>query len=180
MTEEDSFIRQKEKDDLHNKRRQQQLEALRTQEREGIAEVLDTTEELADEALALGFDESTAAILPMVPLIEVAWADGKVTDREASKVLEIAEKRGIQGKEALGFLELLLEKKPSSVFFERTNRVLARILNESPEDLAKRDVIEQARAVADASGGFLGLGNRISDVEKKALDELADLFELKS
>lgn len=176
MTEEENYIKQKEFDKLHAERRERQLEALRKQERSGIADALHTSEDVAEEALLLGFDAATAPILPLVPLIEVAWADDKVTDAESEKVLELAEANGITSDEALDFLKLLLEKKPSDLFFERTNRVLAHLLNDDAHD--SKDVIAQARAVADASGGIFGFGNRVSDIEEKVLKELADLFGL--
>ncbi len=176
MTEEENYIKQKEIDKLHAERRERQLEALRKKERAGIAEALHTTDDVAEEALLLGFDAATAPILPFVPLIEVAWADDKVTDRESEKVLELAKAHGIESDEALEFLGLLLEKKPSNLFFERTNRVLAHLLEDEEHD--SKDVLAQARAVADASGGFLGLGNRVSDIEEKVLQELAELFGL--
>ena len=50
-------------------RRARELEALYRTEREGIATRLHTTQEVAEEALELGFSRETARVLPLVPLI---------------------------------------------------------------------------------------------------------------
>ena len=39
-------------------------------------------------------------------------------------------------------------------------------------------IIDRARAVALAAGGFLGIGMRISDVEEKVLGDLAKAFSV--
>ena len=41
----------------------------------------------------------------------------------------------------------------------------------------RREVTGRARRVAEATGGFLGLGNRVSIDEQKVLDELGKAFE---
>ena len=40
----------------------------------------------------------------------------------------------------------------------------------------EQDVLGRARAVAEAAGGFLGLGNPVSDAEQRMLEELAGAF----
>ncbi len=175
-TNEDNYITQKELEKAHQERRERQLEALRKEERAGIAVKLSSSEEVAQEALDLGFDAATARVLPMIPLIEVAWADGKISSGEVEKIMELAASRGIEDAAAIEFIELLLEKKPSSLFFERTSRVLAHLIDEDPDNPETRDVLEQAKAVAAAAGGFFGLTDPISGDEKAMLDELAEIL----
>ena len=43
--------------------------------------------------------------------------------------------------------------------------------------LIRDEVMGRARAVAQASGGFLGLGNKISRAEKKLMAELEQVFD---
>jgi hypothetical protein len=40
----------------------------------------------------------------------------------------------------------------------------------------KSSVISRAQSVAEAAGGFLGLGNKISDVERSVLSKLESAF----
>ena len=75
--EEDKYFKQRELERREAARRERELAALRQTEREGIAEVLNTTEEIAEEALELGFSQETARVLPLIPLIHrpfSSWA----------------------------------------------------------------------------------------------------------
>ena len=176
--EESNFITQKEKDKLAKERRERQLKALQEQEQKDIAATLNTSDEVAAEALALGIDAATAPVLPLIPLIEVAWADGSLSQKESEAVLEAARNKGIKNPAALEFIELLLSKKPSQLFFDRINRVIAAMVQEHGGD-AGSTILEQAKAVAEASGGFFGLTNSVSDEEKELLDNFAKMFGIK-
>lgn len=178
MTDEEKYIARKEVDKIHDQRRERQLEALRDEERSKIAVALNTSEDVAAEALELGFDAATSSVLPLIPLIQVAWVDGKLTESEAQKVLEIAKARNVHAPEALEFLDMMLAKRPSAVFFERTDRVISHIIAQDPSNEATSDILELAKAVAEASGGFFGLKDPVGKEEKALLAELADLFNV--
>ncbi len=176
MSDEDNYILQQEKEKLARERRERQLAALRAEERGAIAGVLATSEEVADEALDLGFDSETARILHLVPVIQVAWADGKLDDKEREKVLELAKERGVDSASpAYEFLELLLDTEPSKQFFARTNKVIAHLVSDGGIE-SSDSLLDLCRAVAEASGGFFGLGNHISGDEAKLMQELGELF----
>jgi len=175
--EEDKYIKQAESDQIARVRRERQLEALRREEREGIADVLQTSQEIAAEAMDLGFDRETSRILHLVPLIQMAWADGEVQDDERARVLQASHDRGItRGSAAHEFLELLLDQRPSDLFFERTNTVIAHLLKQDPTGREAHDLIEHAKSVATAAGGFFGLG-KVSADEQALIEDLKDLFE---
>jgi hypothetical protein len=177
--EEDKYILQQEQDKLARERRERQLAALRDKERGAIAGVLATSEEVAEEALELGFDSETARILHLVPVIQVAWADDKLDDKEREKVLELASDRGVEpGSSAYEFLELLLDEKPSKQFFDRTNRVIAHLVADGGVE-SSDNLLELCRAVAEASGGFFGLTSAVSSEERELIDELAEFFSAK-
>lgn len=173
--EEEKYIKQAESDQIARIRRERQMAALRQEERAGIASVLHTTDDIAAEALELGFDRETARILHLVPIIQVAWADSEIQDIERQKIVEMATYRGITGA-AMGFLDLLLNERPSDLFFERTNKVIAHILTSDPTGRETEDLLEHARAIASASGGLFGFG-KVSAEEKALLDELVALFQ---
>lgn len=176
MTEEDKYIREKEQEHLARERRERQLAALRAEERQAIAGVLSTSEEVAEEALELGFDHETARILHLVPVIQVAWADGKLDDKEREKVLELAEGRGVDSASpAYEFLELLLENQPSKQFFSRTNAVIAHLVSEGGIESGD-SLLELCTAVAEASGGFFGLSSPVNKDEADLIKELATIF----
>ena len=67
---------------------------------EEIVEVLAVKLQIDDPALlrrimALGVTLDTGAAFLLAPLVQVAWAEGGVTDREREKVLRIAAERGV-------------------------------------------------------------------------------------
>lgn len=173
--EEEKYIKQSESDQIARIRRERQLAALRQEEREGIAGVLNTSDEIAAEALELGFDRETARILHLLPVIQIAWADDEIQDSERSQILEMAANRGVGAGAAHEFLELLLSQRPSDLFFERTNKVIAHLLADDESGRDADDLLERARAVASAAGGFWRLG-KISKEEQSLLEDLAKLL----
>ena len=169
---EDSYFQEREQEKLAALRRKKQLAALRDQEKKDIATALGTDEEIAEAALELGFDAATAPILQLIPLLQVAWADGSVSSSEKDEVLAIAAKGGIkEGTPAYEFLALLISEEPSPLFFERTNAVIAKMVGDGSGEL-----IERCRQIAQASGGFFGIFNAESTEEKEILDHLVELF----
>ena len=67
---------------------------------EEIVEALAMKLQIDDPALlrrimALGVTLDTGAAFLLAPLVQVAWAEGGVTDREREKILRIAAERGI-------------------------------------------------------------------------------------
>ncbi len=176
--EEEKYIKQTESDQISRIRRERQLAALRKEEREGIASVLHTSEDVAAEALELGFDRETARILHLVPIVQIAWADETIQDDERSQILAMAASAGITGG-ALEFLELLLDQRPSDLFFERTNEVISHVLAGDSTGRQSEDLLAKARAVARASGGVLGLlgFSKVSSKEQAMLDQLERMFQ---
>ena len=177
--EEDKYFQKLEQERRETQRREQELEALRRTERDGIAVTLSTTEEVAQEALELGFSAETARVLPLTPLIQVAWADGSVSAAEERSVTELAEAQGItRGSPSHDFLHRLLLEQPSDLFFERVNRVIAHMIASDPNTWVKKTLPELCHEVANASGGFFGFGNRISEEEETLINELTRRFEV--
>lgn len=177
--EEDKYFERKQAEWREDRRREKRLEAIREKEREGIQEALETSEEVAKEALELGFDKDTARVLPLVPLIEMAWADGEVSSAESRTVRELAKRFGLEpDSEAFDFMTLMLREEPSEVFFERVNRVVSHLVSENPDNWDRDSLVELVKQVAEASGGFFGLTNPINSDERDLLEEFAELFDV--
>ncbi len=174
--EEEEYFHQEDTQKKAKIRRERQLKALRQKERAAIAKELNTSEEVAEEAMALGFDAETALVLPLVPLIQVAWANGKVSKAEAEKVNKKAAVFGLtSGTPACNFLNLLLEEQPTDLFFERANTVMSHIVEDDRTGMGD-NVLAWSKAVAEASGGFFGLANPIKKEQQKVLEDLARIF----
>lgn len=177
-TEEEKYIHKAEQDSLARARQERQLAAIRQQEREDIALKLGTSEEVAAAALELGFDGETAPVLPFVPILQVAWADGSVSRAERTELLGLAARYGLkEGSSAINFLEILISERPTDTFFTRVNALMERIVQENPTDILHRNMLDMSVAVAQASGGFFGMTDSIGKEERALLEQFAAKFK---
>lgn len=122
-----------------------------------------------------------ATSLSIVPLIEVAWADGSVDAKERDAVLEGAEKCGLaRGRLDYEMLKLWLERKPTPELMDAWNhymRGLCESMNPGERSNLRNDLLKRARVVAEASGSILGMTSGISGAEKLVLDNLSAVFD---
>ena len=95
-----------------------------------VGDVLATTDlELVAELRALGFDGECARVLDLLPLIWVAWADGKIQRAERSRIMDVLRVRGIApGSACSDLVCTLLEARPSAAYLEAALDALARLL----------------------------------------------------
>ena len=119
------------------------------------------------------------AAFGIVPLVEVAWADGSIQAKERDAILAAAKESGIEpGSANYQLLDSWLQHKPGDELMD-VWKAYAHALHESLSadvaDALKQRMIARTRAVAEAAGGFLGLG-AISKSEKAILDELEQAF----
>jgi hypothetical protein len=117
----------------------------------------------------------------MIPLVEVAWADGEVDEKERRAILSAAEKKGIKkGGVEHDVLERWLVRKPDPKLLETWidyTRALCERMQPAGRVALKNDLLGRARGIAEAAGGFLGLGNKVSDAEASMLHQLETAFE---
>jgi len=176
---EEKYFEAKQSEWRRDVRREKRLEAIRTQEKEGIADALQTSEDVAEEALAVGFDRDTARVLPLVPLIQMAWADGSVSSAESRTVRELAKRFGLEpDSEAFDFLRLMLSEQPSDLFFDRVNRVVRHLIASDNATWDQDSLVDLVEEVAKASGGFFGLTDPINADERALLREFAAEFDV--
>ncbi len=174
-------------DSFFAKENQKALAGLRKQNEERAAmEALARVSRISDEAvlarlLELGIGAETLAALTLVPLIEVAWADGRLDPKEREAVLSGAESVGIAaGSAAHEMLGTWLKMKPERILHDTwRDFIRALVVNLSADERSalKQQVLGQARSVAEAAGGFLGLGSKVSREEKTVLAALENAFE---
>lgn len=129
-----------------------------------------------DALLKLGIQAGTVAALSLVPLVAVAWADGKLDDKERAAVLGAAEEAGL-GPDSVAhqLLDGWLAVRPSRQLLEawlHYVEALGEALEADERAAFKEDVLSRTRDVAESSGGFLGLGRRISGPEQAILDKI--------
>jgi hypothetical protein len=170
---EEAYFRQKEAELIEELRRrfhhQQDRERLADEVGVHDEQILRTFEEL-------GFSRETVTILHLVPLVQVAWSDGGVTEAERAKIREVAALRGVtSGTPGYLMLEKLLDRRPSDRGFDVCWQVIRAMFSAWPEE--KRRAFEvslpaYAATVASVSGGLLGFRG-ISAEERTALQRVA-------
>lgn len=122
------------------------------------------------------------AVLGIFPMVEVAWCDGHVSPEERGAILRGVAEMGVpEGSPSHQLLDRWLQTRPADKARSLwANYVQAMNATLNPDSVAalKDGVIGRAKKVAEAAGGILGLGSRISNVEQECLEELAKAFDL--
>lgn len=134
-----------------------------------------TDPQLLDELQALGFTPDTVALLPLVPVVQVAWAESGVTAAERALIVKLARARGIdQGSAADLQLADWLDRRPSEEVFARATRLISAMLaSPGQERLRPDDLVRHCESIATASGGIFGI-NKVSAEERQLLASIAD------
>jgi hypothetical protein len=135
-----------------------------------------------DRLVEMGIGGETLAAMTLVPLVEVAWADGKMDAKERDAILKGAEEQGIEpATPAHEMLEDWLDNRPPPRLLAAWREYVGALCDEMlPEQrkALKHDVLARARAVAEAAGGFLGLGSRVSREEEQVYRVLETAFRV--
>lgn len=169
---EDEYFRRKDRELVEKLRRAAEAEGAR-REMEHTTGIHDPV--MLQELEELGFTPETVSLLPIVPVVQVAWAESGISDAERHLIVGFARERGIEpGSAADQQLEIWLATRPSDEVFARAGRLIRAML-EHPEDhgetLTVEDLMHRCEAIAAASGGILGFG-KISADEKSMLSQI--------
>jgi hypothetical protein len=171
-TQEDDYFQRKDRELIEKLRRQaeaeQQLRELG--ERIGI-----TDPEVSRELAELGFTPETVRLLPLIPVLETAWAEGGVTAQERKMLVDLARARGIEeGGAADRQLTAWLDRRPDESVFRRAGRLISALFASGGRfDLTPDDLLKYCEAIADASGGLFGI-RRVSSEERATLARIAE------
>ncbi len=186
MNKKDAFTQRKTglEEEYFRKKEQELVEQIRRrnakqEERQGLAEAVGVAdEEILATLEELGYTRETVKLLHLVPLTQIAWASGSVTPREREMVLRLCEWRGVEkDSPAWEQLNKWLDERPSDDFFLKTLRIIRHLLDVQPDKervAGRTDLISFCIRIAKASGGFLGVGSKISAEEQMALDQIVE------
>ena len=171
---EDEFFRREDQRLMERPRELRATEATR----EALGKASGITEPaILEKLIELGIRAETVAALSIVPLVEVAWADGALDAKERRAVVERA---GVARDSTAGsLLEAWLDRRPDpSLLIAWTHLVQAMSEQLGPDGVArlKTGLLERARAVAAATGGLFGVGSKISAPEAAMLAKLEAAF----
>jgi len=175
-TLEDEFFRKEDQRVLGHLRELKE----KAESRESLSNVSGIKNEaILDKLLQLGIRAEVLAALALVPLVEVAWADGSLDDRERREILARAEKSGVApGSPGHALLQSWLERKPEPKLLTAWIQMVAGLSEHmTPEQVQalRAGLIERVRAIASASGGLLGVG-KISAAEADMIQQLESAF----
>ena len=160
--------------------RELQQKAKIDEKRKAISAVVKSKDpEIIDHLLELGVGPESILAVGLVPLAVVAWADGRLDDRERKAILKAASERGIEpGSANYTMLEVWLKEKPGQHLMDawkKYSRAIWEELTESEKILMRESIAGKAREIAEAAGGFLGVA-AISPQEKALLEEMEKVF----
>ena len=129
----------------------------------------------------MGYDRETVFLLFLIPLLQVAWSDGKLSEKERALILEVGHTYGVkEGHPAYQKLQGWLNSKPSKETFDRALTVIRAIMSFQTweqREAAAQKLVDASERIAAASGGFLGLGSKVSAEEKAVLRRVAAAIE---
>ena len=170
---EDEYFRNKDRELIEKIRQAAATEQARQDlgRKAGLADPQDV-QELQD----LGFTPDTVGLLPLVPIIQMAWAEGGIAKAERELILRLARSRGIEaGSAADQRLTEWLTHQPAEAVFAGATRLIRAILDSGAAqtgNLNADDLVKYCEEIASASGGVFGIG-RVSAEERALLASIA-------
>ncbi|MEI6438445.1 MAG: hypothetical protein WCO69_06835 [Candidatus Omnitrophota bacterium] len=177
LTLEEAFFKKHDAELLAHQRRLEKVK----QTRESLAEVSGIKNaKVLDKLVELDISPKVLASMAIVPLVEVAWADGTLDAKERGAVLGGAHESGIaKGSVDYELLEHWLSHPPEARLLEAWIHYIngvCEIMNEQEREAFKKALIGRARQVAEASGGILGVALKTSPQEQAVLRKMENAF----
>jgi hypothetical protein len=135
------------------------------------------SEEVLDRLLALHAKGEMLLAFRLYPLVEIAWADGVADARQTNAVIAAAIKLGVPSNSAaLHTIEDWIKRGPAEdgrLAWYMYADELRKTLNPAELEEFKNELLAGAKAVANASGGILGIAFQVSHKEQQILDHIA-------
>jgi len=178
-TLEDLFFLEEEKRLTENLRKMKALK----ETKEALSQVSGIRDEtILQKLVDLDVKPQTVASLALIPLIEVAWADGSVDEKEKNVVLKGAAKY-VFGESQIDhdLLETWLDRKPGPELLAAWAQYVSELcgrLSAGEREKMRSEILDDIVKVARSSGGFLGIG-AISKKEKEMILGLKRAFDVK-
>ena len=170
---EEEYFRKKDRELLDKMRQASGAETARRElsEKSGLQDP-----QMLEELQALGFTPETVVLLPLVPLVQMAWVEGGVSDAERKVIHRFATARGIEeGGVAARQLDGWLTERPDPQVISNAVRLIRAMLDSAVAGgvpLVADDVVSSCEQIAAASGGMFGI-NRVSAEERALLGAIA-------
>ena len=123
---------------------------------------------------------ATLAALSLAPLVVMAWADGNLDEKERSVIMSGAKQAGLDKQHAsYQLFEGWLAKMPPPELMATWKAyvsALSATLTDDARLTPTSEILGQAREIAEAAGGFMGIGHKMSAAEASTPGELERAF----
>ncbi len=125
----------------------------------------------------LGVDRDSYRVLTFLPLVQVAWADGKIQPAERRIIEGTAARYGCAEGRAGDVLKRWLTERPGDRFFTRGRQLLVALahkhrgLGAEIQMAEVADLVDLCEDVAHAAGGLFGLFP-VHVQERRAITEI--------
>ncbi|MFT3684138.1 MAG: hypothetical protein QM783_04280 [Phycisphaerales bacterium] len=133
-----------------------------------------TSDEVLDRMMAVNASGEMLTAFKLLPLVEIAWADGACDKREAEAVVRAAIKHGVPADSAaLKQIKAWLERGPdpeARKAWAMYAGELRRTLNPAELKTFREDLLATAREIASLSGGILSTFFTVSANEKQIIE----------
>jgi tellurite resistance protein len=138
-----------------------------------------TDQELIADLKLLGVDSDSYRVVVLLPLIQVAWADGEIQASEREFIMRVAHGYGLLEGKSGAVLESWLTRTPSPEQVSRGRTLLVALTLRhrgmgselGPQTLS--DIEALCVDVARAAGGLFDTFFTVDDNERKALEEIS-------
>lgn len=133
-----------------------------------------TDSELRLTLRELGIDHTAGGVVALLPLVQIAWADGTVHPNEREVILTFAKERGHAEPAGLRALETWLSYTPSPAYIAKGTAAWHALAARSGEKPA--DLLGVCESVAHAAGTLF---RRIEPVEREVLGAVAEALAVR-
>jgi hypothetical protein len=147
-----------------------------------ISEISGITDEaILRKLIELNIQVEVLATLSIIPLVEVAWADGKIDDKEREAILKAEESFGVfEGQVNRTLFEHWLQNHPPKGMIESWifyMQGLCQLLGKNERRALKTELLQRARKVAEVESGKPKAKSKISRRKEEVLLQLEQAFE---
>ena len=145
-------------------------------------------EKLKERLAKLGLNEQNYNALVLLPLIQVAWADGKIQSSEKRLIMRIATENGLLDGGGQDVVSEWIENRPTDDELRLGARTLVSLARLAEEDQTAssvtietlQDLLDFSHQVARAAGGMFGLAEPITRAELQCLTEVGAALQVHS
>jgi hypothetical protein len=151
------------------------------EEKRKLANVCEVMDEQTLSALyEIGIRAETVMAISLVPLVWIAWADGRIEAQEREAILRVAEQHDCP-MDSAGYrlLEQWLAKPPSEGLINAWENYIVALSKELSDASLRHladNILSRGRQIAKAAGGVLGIGG-VSKQEHAVLHEIQAVFD---